>query len=172
DEKPTKVDSQRVIVYGYDGITIHPTAPPSPNYMPGPEHPPSLDYVPSYVADSDPDKDLEDPEEDHNDYPSDGGDGDDDPSDDDDDDDDDTDDEEASEDEDDDEEEEEEHLVPADPSAIHIVEPVLSAGDTEAFVTDETDIPEAKMPPRKRACFTTLALGLKVRESSAAGVAR
>nr|GFB50975.1 hypothetical protein [Tanacetum cinerariifolium] len=96
DEKPTKVDSQRVIVYGYDGIPMHPTAPPSPDYMPGPEHPPSLDYMPSLEHLLSPvyDKDLEDPEEDHTDYPSNGGDGDDDPSDDDDDDDDDTDDEE------------------------------------------------------------------------------
>ncbi|GJT32604.1 putative reverse transcriptase domain-containing protein [Tanacetum coccineum] len=35
-----------------------------------------------------------------------------------------------------------------------------------------TDIPEAKMPPRKRACLTTPTPGLKVRESSAAGAAR
>ncbi|GKB72846.1 hypothetical protein Tco_0934258 [Tanacetum coccineum] len=89
-------------------------APPSPNYVPGPEYPPSPDYVPGpehlpspveedqplpaeasptalslgYVADSDPDKDPEeDPKEDHADYPADGGDGDDEPSDDDDDDD-------------------------------------------------------------------------------------
>nr|GEW19471.1 putative reverse transcriptase domain-containing protein [Tanacetum cinerariifolium] len=35
-----------------------------------------------------------------------------------------------------------------------------------------TDIPKAEMPPRKRACFTTPALGLEVRESSPAGAAR
>ncbi|GJX31597.1 putative reverse transcriptase domain-containing protein [Tanacetum coccineum] len=35
-----------------------------------------------------------------------------------------------------------------------------------------TDILEAEMPPQKRACFTTPALGLEVRESSAAGAAR
>ncbi|GJR98192.1 putative reverse transcriptase domain-containing protein [Tanacetum coccineum] len=34
------------------------------------------------------------------------------------------------------------------------------------------DITKANMPPRKRACFTTLALGLEVGESSAAGAAR
>ncbi|GKE54231.1 hypothetical protein Tco_1489387 [Tanacetum coccineum] len=39
-------DSPRVIVYGYDGLPIKPVAPPSPDYMPGPEHPLSLDYVP------------------------------------------------------------------------------------------------------------------------------
>nr|GEY35049.1 hypothetical protein [Tanacetum cinerariifolium] len=36
----------RVIVYGYDGLPIQPIAPPSPDYVPGPEHPPSPDYVP------------------------------------------------------------------------------------------------------------------------------
>ncbi|GKD48405.1 hypothetical protein Tco_1277381, partial [Tanacetum coccineum] len=35
-----------------------------------------------------------------------------------------------------------------------------------------TGIPEAEMPPQKRACFTTPTLGLEVRESSVAGVAR
>nr|GEU43320.1 hypothetical protein [Tanacetum cinerariifolium] len=36
----------RVIVYGYDGLPIQPVAPPSPDYVPGPEHPPSPDYMP------------------------------------------------------------------------------------------------------------------------------
>nr|GEV60145.1 hypothetical protein [Tanacetum cinerariifolium] len=35
-----------------------------------------------------------------------------------------------------------------------------------------TDIPEADVPPRKRACLTTPTLEFKVRESSAAGAAR
>ncbi|GKC06166.1 hypothetical protein Tco_0997776, partial [Tanacetum coccineum] len=35
-----------------------------------------------------------------------------------------------------------------------------------------TNIPEAEMPPRKRACLTTPALRLEIRESSAAGAAR
>nr|GEV52678.1 hypothetical protein [Tanacetum cinerariifolium] len=35
-----------------------------------------------------------------------------------------------------------------------------------------TDIYEADMPPRKRACLTTPALGFEIRESSAAGAAR
>ncbi|GJW62991.1 hypothetical protein Tco_0114875 [Tanacetum coccineum] len=244
---------------------------------------------PGYIADSDlmeedsidypdkPDDDDEDPEddpeEDHTDYPTDGGDGDDEPSGDDTDDDDaDDDDEEPFEDEEDDEEEEE-HLAPADSSAIPVVDPVPSAGDTEAFETDEsaptprppqiripfaqtrlrrarktvrpeppmsasmeariaehaaaptpplpvassplplpsplttsptdagaplgyraagirmraavasppsllpptsprTDVPEAEMPPRKRACLTTPAPGYEIGESSAAGAAR
>nr|GEU79758.1 hypothetical protein [Tanacetum cinerariifolium] len=304
DEEPSDVGSPGVIVYGYDGLPIHPVAlpssdyapgpehPPSPNYVPGPKHPPSPVYVPnleypeylipsgdeasleeqplpddaspislssSYMADSNPE---EDPEEDHADYPADGGDGDDESSNDEDDDDDaDDKDGEASEDEDD-EEEEEEHLASTDSSTIPIVDPIPSTGDTEAFETDEpqtpilfpskaevvrllasptpppspltplssplphipspplhvsspplplpppivdsltyaeaplgyravrirmkatlppllipstfykTDIPEAEMPPQKRACFTTLASGFEVGESSAAGAAR
>ncbi|GKD37802.1 hypothetical protein Tco_1258009 [Tanacetum coccineum] len=304
---------------GYDGLPIQPVAPPSPDYVPGPEHPPYPTYVlgpehppspvdvpyvlepeypkylapsdaeapledqhlpvdasptallPSYVADSNLDEDPEeDLKEDHTDYPADGGDSDDEPSDDDDDDDDTNDeDEEPLKDEDDDEEEE--HLAPADSSAIPIVDPVPSVGDTEAFETDEsaptprspqtkvpfaqtrlckarktiileppmsasmeariakhnaaptpplpvasppsplpssltssptdagaplgyraagirmraaspplllpstshrTDIPEAEMPLWKRACLTTLAPGLKIEESSAAGAIR
>nr|GEV87902.1 hypothetical protein [Tanacetum cinerariifolium] len=38
--------SPRVIIYGYDGLLMQPVAPPSPDYVPGPEHPPSPDYVP------------------------------------------------------------------------------------------------------------------------------
>ncbi|GKF24958.1 hypothetical protein Tco_0080852, partial [Tanacetum coccineum] len=89
-----------------------------------------------YVADSDP---KEDPEEDHIDYLADGGDGNDEPSDDDDDDDDDTDDEDKEPFEvEDDDEEEDKHLAPANSSAIPIVNPVPSTGDTKAFETDES----------------------------------
>ncbi|GJV59395.1 reverse transcriptase domain-containing protein, partial [Tanacetum coccineum] len=266
NEEPSDVGSPGVILYGYDGLPMHPVAPPSLDYVPGPEHPPSLNYVPmedqpllddasptalssGYVADFDPDKDLEeDPEEDHANYPADGGDGDDESFDDDDDADD-----------EDDDEEEEEHLTLADSSAVPVVDLVPSARDTEAFETDEsaptppsprspqivarllalptpltlllsplphisspplhvsssplplpspivdsptyaeaslgykavrikmraaspplllpstsyrTDILEAEMPPRKRACFTTLASGYEVGESSTAGAAR
>ncbi|GJS62462.1 hypothetical protein Tco_0657246 [Tanacetum coccineum] len=189
-EEPSDVGSPGVVVYGYDGILMHP---PSPYYVPGPEHPPSPDYVPSpehspspvfvpyvpkpeymeylvpsgdeapiedqplpadasptalspgYMADSDPKEDLE---EDHADYPADGGDGDDEPFDDDDDNDDEADDEdeEASEDEDDDEEDEE-HLALADSSVVPVVDPIPLAGDTEAFETDES-APTPPSPPR------------------------
>ncbi|GJR12046.1 hypothetical protein Tco_0794698 [Tanacetum coccineum] len=318
DEEISDRGAPRVIVYGYDGLSMQPVAPPSPNYVSGPEHPPSLDYVsgpkhppspvylpyvpeseypeylapsddeapiedrplhvdaspvalsPGYVPDSDPE---EDSEEEHADYPVDGGDGDDKPFDDDDDDDDtDDEDEEPFEDEGNDEEkEEEEHLDPADSSAIPVVDHVPSARDIEAFETDEsaptprlpqirfpfaqtrlrmahktirleppmspsmeaciakyaaaptplvpvaspplplpsplttsptdagaplgnravgiqirvalpplllssisyrTDIPEAEMPPLKRACFATPAPGFKIGESLAAGAAR
>ncbi|GJZ03315.1 hypothetical protein Tco_0536590 [Tanacetum coccineum] len=267
DEEISDGGVPRVIVLGYDGLPMQPVHPASPDYVPGPEHPPEYpEYLvpsedeapmedqplpadaspvalsPGYVPDSDPE---EDSEEEHADYPADGGDGDDEPSDDDTDDDDaDDDDEEPFE----DDEEEEEHLAPADSPVIPIVDPVPSAGDTEAFETDEsaptprppqikispfaqdslrlrarkesqteppmsaqwssiaehccstyntstcsdirmrasdaspplslpptsprTDIPEAEMPPRKRACLTTPAPGYEIGESSAAGAAR
>ncbi|GKD43117.1 hypothetical protein Tco_1267762, partial [Tanacetum coccineum] len=77
----------------------------------------------------------EDSEEEHADYPADGGDGDDEPSDDD------TDDDDADDDEEEpfeDDEEEEEHLAPADSRVIPVVDPVPSAEDTEAFETNES----------------------------------
>ncbi|GKG13254.1 hypothetical protein Tco_0350214, partial [Tanacetum coccineum] len=98
---------------------------------------------PCYVADSDPEEDpKEGLEEDHADYPADGGDGDDESFDDGDDDDDaDDEDEEAFEDEDDDEEEE--HLAPAESSAVPVIDPIPSAGDIKVFKTDES----APTPP-------------------------
>ncbi|GKF58186.1 hypothetical protein Tco_0171723, partial [Tanacetum coccineum] len=174
----------------YDGLPIQLVDPPSPDYVPGPEHQASPDYVPGpehqaspdyvpgpehpaspnydeapmedqplpadaspvalppgYVPDSDPE---EDSAEEHADYPADGGDGDDEPSDDDTDDDDADDDEEPFEDEEDDEEKEE-HLAPADSSAIPIVDPVPSAGDTEAFDSDESA--PTPRPPQIRIPF-------------------
>ncbi|GKG10128.1 hypothetical protein Tco_0338874, partial [Tanacetum coccineum] len=91
DEELSDGGSQRVIIYGYNGLPMQPIASPSPDYVPGPEHPPSpveVPYVPEpeypeYVEDLE-----EDSEEDHADYLADGGDDDDEPSDDDDDDDD------------------------------------------------------------------------------------
>ncbi|GJZ82783.1 hypothetical protein Tco_0647956 [Tanacetum coccineum] len=46
DEDLSDGCSPQVIIYGYDGLLMQPVAPPSPDYMQGPEHPPSLDYVP------------------------------------------------------------------------------------------------------------------------------
>ncbi|GJZ08648.1 hypothetical protein Tco_0542931, partial [Tanacetum coccineum] len=146
----------------------HPPSPVEVPYVPEPEYPEYL--VPSnveapledqpiptdasptalslgYVANSDPDEDPEeDPEEDHADYPADGGDSDDEPSDDDDDDD--TDDEDEKPFEDKDNDEEEEHLAPTDSFDIPIVDPVPSAGDMEAFETDET-VPTPVPSPRR-----------------------
>ncbi|GKG43371.1 hypothetical protein Tco_0480055, partial [Tanacetum coccineum] len=38
DEELSDGGSLRVIIYGYDGIPIHPVASPSPDYVSGPEH--------------------------------------------------------------------------------------------------------------------------------------
>ncbi|GJV80347.1 hypothetical protein Tco_1516217 [Tanacetum coccineum] len=149
----------------------HPPSPIEIPYVPEPEYPeylvPSEDEAPmedqplpadaspaalspGYVPDSDPEEDPEEDSEEHADYPADGGDGDDEPSDDDSDDDTDDDDEEPFEDEEDDEEEEE-HPAPADSSAIPVVDPVPSAGDTEAFETDESA--PTPRPPQIRIPF-------------------
>ncbi|GJV15076.1 putative reverse transcriptase domain-containing protein [Tanacetum coccineum] len=90
DEELSEGGSPRVIIYGYNGLPIKPAAPPSPDYIPGPEDPqaplvpqdedeseeqplPPVDsptaLSPGYMADSDPEEDpeedpKEDPEED------------------------------------------------------------------------------------------------------------
>nr|GEX13481.1 hypothetical protein [Tanacetum cinerariifolium] len=156
EEDSAETGPPRVIIYGYDGLLIQPVAPPSPDYVPGPEHPPSPDYVPDpehppspakipyvlepeypeYLAPSDDETPLEDqplpadasPIAASPDYPFD------------DDDDDDTNDEDPKEEPFEDEEdnkEEDEHMAPADSSAIPILDPILPAGDTEALEADE-----------------------------------
>ncbi|GJX03627.1 hypothetical protein Tco_0189543 [Tanacetum coccineum] len=97
-----------------------------------------------FVVDSDPE---EDSEEDHADYPADGGDDDNEPSDDYDDDDD-TDDEDEGPFKD---EEEEEHLAPADSPAAPVIDPVPSAKDTEAFEIDEAAPTHVPSPRRHTA---------------------
>ncbi|GJY97063.1 hypothetical protein Tco_0513973 [Tanacetum coccineum] len=77
-EEPSDAGSLGVIVYGYDGLPMHPVdpyveaalqAPPSPDYVPGLEEPeqapPSPDYVPGpeypeYLVKSDPEIPVED----------------------------------------------------------------------------------------------------------------
>nr|GFB63154.1 hypothetical protein [Tanacetum cinerariifolium] len=115
-------------------------APPSPDYIPGPEEPeqapPPPDYPPEYVPESDleahpEDDDDEDPEEDPVDYPTDGGD--------------DGDDEEGSSEDDEDDDmdieadEEEEHPAPADfvVVASTAADQAPSVEETEPFETDE-----------------------------------
>ncbi|GKE65899.1 hypothetical protein Tco_1520060 [Tanacetum coccineum] len=140
DEELSDGGSPRVIVYGYNGLPMQPVAPPSPDYVPGPEHPPSPNYMsgpehppslvevpyvpepeyPEYLVLSDAEAPLEDQP-----LPVDAlsqaiGDGEDEPSDDDDG----TDDEDEEPFEDEDDDEEEEHLAPADSSAIPVVDPV------------------------------------------------
>ncbi|GJS76013.1 reverse transcriptase domain-containing protein, partial [Tanacetum coccineum] len=168
------------------GLCAWPCAPSSSDYVPSPEHPPSPSrYICAepkapyhgYVPDSDPEKDPEEDSEEHADYPADGGDGDDEPSGDD--------------------RVKEVALAPAELSAIPVVACSLSWGYRGNFEDDEsaptprylrsgfpfgqhvsvghgrlTDVPEAKMPPRKRACFATPAPGCEIGESSAAGAAR
>ncbi|GKC84160.1 hypothetical protein Tco_1139877, partial [Tanacetum coccineum] len=129
DEEMSDGGSPRVIVYRYDRIPMQPVALPSLDYVPGPGHPPSP------------------VEEDHADYPADGGDDDDEPSDDDDDDIDDED-EEPFEGE---EEEEEENLAPADSPATPVIDPVPSTEDTEAFETDEAAPTHVPSPRRHTA---------------------
>ncbi|GJX29256.1 hypothetical protein Tco_0237335 [Tanacetum coccineum] len=149
DEEMSDGGSPQVIVYGYDGLPMQPVAPPSPDYVPGPEHPLCPDYVPDPEHPPSPVEALwqtpirarirKDPEEDHADYPADGGDDNDDEPSDDDHDDDDTDDEDEKPFEDENyDEEEDEHLALADSSTVPVVDHVPSAGDTEAFKTDES----------------------------------
>ncbi|GJY66666.1 reverse transcriptase domain-containing protein [Tanacetum coccineum] len=122
DEEISDGDVPRVIVYGYDGLPMQPVAPPSPDYVPGPEHPPSPIEIP-YVPEPEYPEYLV-PSEDEATlggtayrcmlfYPS------------------------HSRDEEDDEEEEE-HLALADSPVIPVADPVPLAGDTETFETDES----------------------------------
>ncbi|GKF38466.1 hypothetical protein Tco_0118527, partial [Tanacetum coccineum] len=129
DEEVSNGGSTQVIVLGYDGLPIQPVAPPSPDYIPGPEDPQTPLYIPfedehvfpvedqplphvvsptaelpGYVVESDP----EETEDGLVDYPMDEGD------DGDDDDGDSSRDDADDEDEDEDDEEEEEHLALAD----------------------------------------------------------
>ncbi|GJR09020.1 hypothetical protein Tco_0791672 [Tanacetum coccineum] len=68
DEELSDGGSPRVIVYGYDGLPMQPVASPSPDYVPGPEHPPSpveVPYVPEpeypeYLVPSDDEAPMED----------------------------------------------------------------------------------------------------------------
>nr|GFA35739.1 hypothetical protein [Tanacetum cinerariifolium] len=135
-------------------------APPSPDYIPGPEEPeqapPSPDYVPGpeyvndeIVAEDQPyahpeDDDDEDPEEDPVDYLADGGD-------------DGDDEEESSEDDEDDDmdieaDEEEEHPAPADSVVVAstAADQAPSVEETEPFKTDKsaaTPLPQIPFPP-------------------------
>ncbi|GJX10605.1 hypothetical protein Tco_0200464 [Tanacetum coccineum] len=168
DEEVSEGGIPRVIVLGYDRLLIQPVAPPSPDYIPGPEDPQTLpvpqdederelmfiqahdpDYVPEHIypdrpAESDPEEDLEEYEDDETedgpvDYPMDGGDNGDD--DDGDSSRDDADEEEDDEDEDD-EDEEEEHIAPTDSTiAAPIDEPVFPPEGTEPVIPPpSTDI--------------------------------
>ncbi|GJU45221.1 hypothetical protein Tco_1202487 [Tanacetum coccineum] len=157
DEEVSEGGIPRVIILGYDGLPLQPVAPPSPNYIPGPENPQTPPVpqdedeheflaeeqpLPGHVTESDPEEDPEEHEDDETedgpvDYPMDGGD------DGDDDDGDSSRDDANDEDEDDeDEEEEEEHLAPADSTTvIPVDEPVFPPEGTEPVIPPpSTDI--------------------------------
>nr|GEV77619.1 hypothetical protein [Tanacetum cinerariifolium] len=154
EEESAESGSLGVIVYGYDGLPMPPVAPPSPDYVPGPEHPPTPDYVPSpehppssieipyvpeleyleYLAPSDDEAPLEDqslPADASYTAASPGYVADSDPN------------EDPEEDPEDDQADYPADggiggaLAPADSSAVPIVDPILLAGDTEALEADE-----------------------------------
>ncbi|GKD71719.1 hypothetical protein Tco_1325809 [Tanacetum coccineum] len=186
-EEPSDAGSPGVIVYGYDGLPMHlvdpyveaalqapEQAPPSLDYVSGPEHPPFPDYpeYPEYLVSSDAEAPIEDqplpddvspttlspgyiagfdPDEDLEDDPKEDptnypADGGDDVDDESSDDDDDDEEQEASE---EDDEEEEEHSAPAHFSVVPVDDLVPSAEDTKAFETDES-APTPVPSPRRR----------------------
>nr|GEW10636.1 hypothetical protein [Tanacetum cinerariifolium] len=62
DEELSDRGSSRVIVYGYDGLPMLPVAPPSPDYIPGPEEPQTPpapqdkdEHEPMFIQPHDPD---------------------------------------------------------------------------------------------------------------------
>ncbi|GJS07330.1 hypothetical protein Tco_0364126 [Tanacetum coccineum] len=102
-----------------------------PAYVPDPMELDEYVPLPRYIADSDPIEDDTDADSiDYSDEPEDG---------------------EERNDEDDKptkDEEEEEHLAPTDSYVVHVVDPIPSAGDTEAFETDEFPSMSASMEVR------------------------
>ncbi|GKE65572.1 hypothetical protein Tco_1519733, partial [Tanacetum coccineum] len=157
-EEPSDADSPRVIVYGYDGLPMHPVDPPSLDYVPSPKEPEqallSPDYVPGpdypeYLAPSDDELLVEDQPHDVDALPialspgyiSSRDDADEEEV------------EEASK-----EDEEEEHLAPADSTVVSpVVDPVPSAKETEPFETDES----AATPPPPPAYRTTARMSIR-----------
>ncbi|GJW49680.1 hypothetical protein Tco_0091031 [Tanacetum coccineum] len=168
-------------------------APPSPDYVPGPEEPeqapPSPDYVPGpehaddeIVAEDQPQIRKEDerrtPEEDPIDYPADGGDDGDDEMDIEEDEDDDMDIDADEEDEDDemdvevDEEAEEEHSAPAYPVVVALPATAPSAEETEPFETDESAATPPPHPAYRMTARITILEPLPVPAWSDSEVAR
>nr|GEY69710.1 Gag-Pol polyprotein [Tanacetum cinerariifolium] len=156
EEDSAETGPPRVIVYGYDGLPIQPVAPPSPNYVPGPKHPPSPDYVPDPEHPPSPIEIPYMPEPEYPEYLA--------PS--------------------DDEAPLEDQSLPVD--ALPIIASLDYPKNTGALLgykaagirmrallpstSRKTNILEANMPPRKKACFTAPAPGFKIGESSVAGV--
>nr|GEV29973.1 putative reverse transcriptase domain-containing protein [Tanacetum cinerariifolium] len=170
--------SPRVIVYRYDGLPMQPVALPSSNYVPGPKHPLSPNYVPDpehppspveeeeeHLASADsfvvPVADLVPSARDTEAFKTD-----------------------------------ESAPTPRSPQTrvpfsqtrfrrarktVRLEPPMAPLGYKAAWIrmrdllpptSPRTDILEAEMLPRKRACFVTPAHGLEIGESSATGAAR
>ncbi|GJS61864.1 putative reverse transcriptase domain-containing protein [Tanacetum coccineum] len=150
DEEVSEGGIPRVIVLGYDGLPLQPVAPPSPDYVLGPENLQILpipqdedEREPMFIQAHNPDYDPEEYEDDETedgpvDYPMDGGDdGDDDDGDSSRDDARDEDEDE----EDEEDEEEEEHLAPADSTTvIPADEPVFPPEGTEPVIPPPSNI--------------------------------
>ncbi|GJT36598.1 hypothetical protein Tco_0927017 [Tanacetum coccineum] len=160
-EEPSDVGSPRVVIYGYDGLPMHPIDPPSPDYEVLVEDQPyaaadsPIALSSGYIADLDLEEDPKDESGDGpTDYPADRGDDDDSLGDDADD----KDEEEASE-EDEDEEEEEEYLASSDSTAAAspVVDPVPSAEEIEPFEIDES----AATPPPPLVYCTTARMSIR-----------
>ncbi|GJS05517.1 hypothetical protein Tco_0322025 [Tanacetum coccineum] len=161
-------------------------APPSPDYVPGPEEPEQAPLSPDYVpgpehADDEiqsEEDDDEDPEEDPIDYPADGGDDGDDEMDIEEDEDDDMDIDADEEDEDDemdvevDEEAEEEHPAPAYPVVVALPATAPSAEETEPFETDESAATPPPHPAYRMTARITIPEPLPVPAWSNSEVAR
>ncbi|GJU85127.1 hypothetical protein Tco_1292673 [Tanacetum coccineum] len=49
-EEPSDVGSPGVVIYGYDGLPMHPVDPPSPDYVSGPKEPAHAPLSPDYVS--------------------------------------------------------------------------------------------------------------------------
>ncbi|GKC28945.1 hypothetical protein Tco_1036239 [Tanacetum coccineum] len=143
DEEVFEGGIPRVIVYGYDGLPIQPVAPPSPDYIPGPEDPQTLPIP----QDEDEREPMFDPEEDPEEYEDDetedglvdypinrGDDGDDDDGD--------------SSGDDTDDEEEEEHLALADSTIV--------------IPTDEPVSPPEGTEPAIPPPFTNITIGARI----------
>ncbi|GJW31093.1 hypothetical protein Tco_0051125 [Tanacetum coccineum] len=182
DKEPSDVGSPGVNIYGYNGLPMHPVAPPSPDfvpgpehlpspdYVPGPEHPPSLVYVPEpeypeYLVPSRDEAPIEDqplPDDASPTALSPGYVADSDPEEDPEEDhadypaDGEDGDDESSDDDDDDDDADDED----------------EASEGRLFCYTCYDIPEADLPPRKRLCLTAPSLRYEAGESSAAGAAR
>ncbi|GJV60657.1 hypothetical protein Tco_1466757 [Tanacetum coccineum] len=157
-------------------------APPSPDYVPGPEHPPSPDYVPGpeyreYVAPSDDEVPIEDqplladasPTALSSGYVADSDPLEEDPEEDPEEDHaeypadgEDNDDEEEGEDEEEEDEEEEEHLALADSTTLPAIDPLPSAEDIEAFKTDKSAPTPPSPPTHTSPTYAEALLGYRV----------